>query len=352
MSSLKCFNNKCENKNLKKSCHYCHAYYCSRTCRQLDWTYHKSILCPASRLASYCKKLLVKIGRNFELRHELSKIAYTAYTSFDSKGFVWLDFEDESSAYEFLLKPISQVKYMSNFLNFFGQNLLPKYVYANPGRLAESKILTQLFLNYISEEEIKAFTSLIQSYEATNEFVLLISIKLHDVNSTRIRPRRFTLDNRGFTYVFKYLRMDLKLEMKKTPKEELASSSTLILTSLNKTAKSKNDSKDRENRQLFLVNLLNEFQIRGINLREKYPKIYRDLCLYVDENRAFTPLCLFPRDLNRNNLFMCMIMPDSEPIAYESWVNMSSSFLDLKSDESNNELMQAQIRLSKYLQIE
>ncbi|CAF1086106.1 unnamed protein product [Brachionus calyciflorus] len=132
--------------------------------------------------------------------------------------------------------------------------------------------------------------------------------------------------------------MNLRISRQLISKEELTSGSTLILTSVNKLSKSV----DKESRQLFLANLLNEFNTKGINLREKYPKIYRDLCLYVEENRHFTPLCLFPRDLNCNNLFMCLIMPGSEPITYDAWVNMSSSLLfDTKlNDESTNELIQ------------
>ena len=97
---------------------------------------------------------------------------------------------------------------------------------------------------------------------------------------------------------------------------------TLILTSLRRNDRIDDSSLDetrQEDRELFMANLLNEFQMRGIKLREKYPKIYRNLCLYVDEHRPFTPCCLFPRDLTSNNLFMCLIMPDSEPTNY-AWL--------------------------------
>ena len=89
--------------------------------------------------------------------------------------------------------------------------------------------------------------------------------------------------------------------------------------------------------------------MRGIKLRDKYPKIYRDLCLYVEENRPFTPLCLFPRDLNKNNLFMCLIMPDSEPVNcswfYDTADYEKTSFLIEKSIDS------VPFNLSQYLRI-
>jgi hypothetical protein len=90
----------------------------------------------------------------------------------------------------------------------------------------------------------------------------------------------------------------------------------LILTSLKRSKKTHLDidtsSSSSEDRQLFLANLLNEFQSRDIVLRDKYPKLYRDLCMYVEDNKPFTPVCLFPRDLKRDNLFMCLIMPNSD----------------------------------------
>ena len=67
---------------------------------------------------------------------------------------------------------------------------------------------------------------------------------------------------------------------------------------------------------IFLIFQICNFEERGINIRVTYPKIYSDLCRYVDEGTGFAPVCLFPRDMNRNNLFMCLIMPNSEPANY------------------------------------
>lgn len=342
-----CANSPCAATKVRHSCHYCHTWYCSRRCRQSDWIEHKA-KCTSGRLAWYCKKLLAKVGRNALLRHELSKVALTAYENFQTKGFVWLDFESEMDAHSFALNSMQNDCYQSNFLSFFGNNLLPKFVRVTLGRLSESKILTQLFLNYLYESEIKNFTDLIQSYGPQKEFILLVSIKLDSKSlNGEAKTKKFGMDTRGFTYIFKYMRMNLRIDLKRD-QQELSPPSTLILTSLNKASKSC----DRENRQLFMANLLNEFQSRGISLREKYPKIYRDLCLYVEENRTFTPLCLFPRDVNKNNLFMCLIMPGSDPISYQTWLNVSQGLLDLTNNDSSNELIQAQIRLERYLQIE
>ncbi len=47
-----------------KSCHYCRTFYCSALCRELDWSVHKRDKCFKGALASLCKRILVRIGRN------------------------------------------------------------------------------------------------------------------------------------------------------------------------------------------------------------------------------------------------------------------------------------------------
>ena len=112
-----------------KSCHYCYTFYCSRECRQLDWCEHKNFKCMYGRLSSYCKKILTKVGRQcLELRAEISKLSRAAYVSTcETRGFVWLDFASSEEAQQFLYKPLNACK-LSNFLFYFGDNLLPKYV--------------------------------------------------------------------------------------------------------------------------------------------------------------------------------------------------------------------------------
>ena len=63
-SADKINNNKVIMPRLFKSCHYCCTYYCSSLCRELDWPVHKRDACYYGNLASLCKRILVKIGRN------------------------------------------------------------------------------------------------------------------------------------------------------------------------------------------------------------------------------------------------------------------------------------------------
>lgn len=160
-------------------------------------------------------------------------------------------------------------------------------------------------------------------------------------------------------YILKFLKMKLlDRAPEKKPKKQpsniddvISAANTMILTNLKQDShmfgksiletEQSNDQKmsTAENRELFLANIVSyiyhlgsdviiiysqilmhfqicNFEERGINLRATYPKIYSDLCRYVDEGTGFAPVCLFPRDMNKNNLFMCLIMPNSEPANY------------------------------------
>lgn len=305
---IECNHSKCGIRiqtDAYKTCHHCNVYYCSTQCRQLDWSAHKND-CFIGKLNSSCKRILSKVNRNFLLRNELSKTARTAHLGTLQRGFVWLDFLSEESALEFMSKPIDSNENENNFLIYFGNNLLPKYVCYDPNECLQSKnnITLNLFSNqYIYDlskhdaNDFITFNKLCLEYDPLNEFILLVSVKMDES-----------------THVLRFSKIKFVQENRK----EITSlaSDTLILTGF----KSENSTEvGLEDRRIFLANLLCEFETRGIELRSKFPKLYRDLCLYVEDNTHFTPVCLFPRDLNKNNLFMCLIMPNSEQCNY-SWL--------------------------------
>lgn len=293
--------------NLFKTCHHCKTVYCSSSCRQLDWFNHKNE-CFIGRLNSDCKRILSKVNRNFVLRNELSKVARTAYLGTLQRGFVWLDFSSDDDAQEFLTKSFNQ-KQKSNFLSFFGDNLLPKYVCFDPvkNQSSTNNVAMNLFANHYIFDETKqengyeSFIKMCIDYDPLNEFILIVSVRLD-------------LNDRNQNYVLRFIKVKFIADLSKDQ-----TSDTLILTGLKAENSFKSDEATSEDRRIFLANLLIEFETRGIELRSKYPKIYRDLCLYVEDNKHFTPVCLFPRDLNKNNLFMCLIMPNSEQCNY-SWL--------------------------------
>ena len=227
--------------------------------------------------------------------------------------------------------------------------------------------------------EYKLFSDLCRSNDPLSELILLVSIRVNEsdqdfmeINSSETAlPRKHA---KTHAYVLKYMKMKLYFgpnEYDIRPKSVTVTSAnlealarpipddlplTLILTSLESCSENEDES-----RQLFMANLLSEFQMRGINIREAYPKIYRDLCLYVEENRPSAPRCLFPRDLTMNNLFVCLIMPDSEPTNY-AWLYeneqhaIDNSLADMANREGNADLANnmsknASFNLSQYLWI-
>jgi hypothetical protein len=338
-----------------KLCHYCHTHYCSKKCRELDWEYHKMTKCYFGRLSSFCKRILSKIGRNLRLRIQFSKIAKTGYLSTARRGFIWLDFNSSKDAQEFLAsaKMPDFDQGFSEFLNYFGTSLLPKYVCfeSNQNTLNDSIDILELrkntaYLNGINELRIETseqvikelfyqdeylddfykFNSQLTKYNPTNEFILLISIQINsqDIPNDLI-PRKRDPYRRKYVLNFMTLKfMDNAQSSDLSAHKQSTSLGTLILTSLKSDA-----TNEAEDRQLFMANLLTEFELRGINLKQKYSRLYSNLCSYVEHSRPLTPLCLFPRDLNRNNLFMCLIVPNSEQ-AVNDWVYESKDKLEEK----------------------
>ena len=382
-----------------KLCHYCLTYYCSKECRKYDWPNHKLSICYFGNLSSLCKRILSKIGRCLRLRIQLSKISKTAYMSTAKRGFVWLDFPNKKEAQIFFHEPIaiddnifqdfhdSNSNELSDFLFYFGNNLLPKYVcfensdqnvfHAEDNSKKElfernDFILKSLFnLNDIRNlNDYNSFKRLCMEYDPKSEFILLISIQTdsNDMGNCKLTANKYVYNKYVIKYMkLKYMEMNSKSkkqqsikyktdssfiesslltvsmlpdgeqrpdELKVIDDFDVGRSATLIVTSLNKLEENNED----ENRQIFMANLMTEFETRGIDIRLKFPNLYRDLCAYVEQNKSFAPVCIFPRDVNKNNLFMCLIVPSSEPSNY-SWI-----YEDNKNLENN-------LHLSNYLYI-
>jgi hypothetical protein len=72
-------------------------------------------------------------------------------------------------------------------------------------------------------------------------------------------------------------------------------------------------------RQVFFAKLQVELRERGIEIEQHYPELYNKLCDYISPNSdnekilSFTPVCLFMRHRYSQQLFMCVITPESQP---------------------------------------
>uniref|UniRef100_A0AAQ6AKI5 Apical junction molecule ajm1 alpha/beta domain-containing protein n=1 Tax=Amphiprion ocellaris TaxID=80972 RepID=A0AAQ6AKI5_AMPOC len=75
----------------------------------------------------------------------------------------------------------------------------------------------------------------------------------------------------------------------------------------------------RKYAKVCFVNIQRELRTRGVFLRHEYPKIYNQLCEFVESNKRFTPTTIYPIDKRTGKQFMCMIMAASEPRTLD-WV--------------------------------
>ncbi len=72
-------------------------------------------------------------------------------------------------------------------------------------------------------------------------------------------------------------------------------------------------------RQVFFAKLQVELRERGIEIEQHYPELYNKLCDYISTDNdnekivSFTPISLFMRHRYSQQLFMCVITPESEP---------------------------------------
>jgi hypothetical protein len=101
------------------------------------------------------------------------------------------------------------------------------------------------------------------------------------------------------------------------PNKNLSSTyPTLYLTSLNYD---NNQTNNHHMRQVFFAKLQVELRERGIEIEQHYPELYNKLCDYISTDNdnekivSFTPISLFMRHRYSQQLFMCVITPESEP---------------------------------------
>ena len=145
------------------------------------------------------------------------------------------------------------------------------------------------------------------NYDPSKEFVCHVTIRVEgDISIT------------SNTYVSQSIVYNLFNILPESQSNSYSSDTypTLYLTSLNYDT-TKND--HHHMRQVFFAKLQVELRERGIEIEQHYPELYSKLCDYIstDPNNKtilpFTPICLFMRHRYSQQLFMCVITPESEP---------------------------------------
>ncbi|CAF1524516.1 unnamed protein product, partial [Didymodactylos carnosus] len=258
------FNKSYVNDNLKQytMCPYCEDIYCNKLCQKNDWILHKQN-CHLSYIYSCCGYILRLIKSNSYFLIRLSALARSGYLT-SGRGAVTLYFDN-------MQEVESYVNYNTKY-----NRLMSVYWPLNTNSNKSTKNLRPI--------ESERLNELCLMYEPQKEFICHVSI--NTVN---------------------YKLVDINLQQ-----YHQSNNSTLLLTSLYENS---NGTDITTIRQAYFANLQIELRKRGIEVEEHYPELYEKLCEYISSTETyqhFTPICLFMRHHYSKQLFMCVIMPDSD----------------------------------------
>ncbi|KYO23088.1 apical junction component 1 homolog [Alligator mississippiensis] len=281
-----------------KSCHSCYTYYCSRNCRREDWDIHKEN-CIYGRIGSICRHVLQFCRENAEVHKAFSRIAKVGYLS-RGRGVLFLGFPNSGSA--------------ENFLQFGLESLLMSPTYLS---LRELEGYSDNLGDYARELRDAG-----NQYDPDECFLLNVTVAVGQKVPQRPSPKMQVPTVRKYAKVALASSSPEKKILKKERDME-----TLILTPPPGTADiDKEGEEGRKAREVCFINIQRELRIRGVFLRHEFPKIYEQLCDFVESNKRFTPTTIYPIDKRTGKQFMCMIMAASEPRTLD-WV-ASPNLLD------------------------
>ncbi|KAG7251893.1 hypothetical protein CRUP_015419 [Coryphaenoides rupestris] len=268
-----------------KSCHSCYTFYCSRNCRRDDWETHKGN-CLYGRISSVCRHTLKFCRESAEIHKAFSRLAKAGYLS-RGRGVLFLGFANPGTA--------------DNFLQVGLECLLMSPTYLS---LRELDGFKDNLGEYCKELQHAG-----NEYDPNECFLLNVSIAVGELAPKGPSPRVQVPTVRKYAKVsLASSSPDKKLFKKDSDME------TLILTPPPGTPDIDQDGEEgRKAREVCFVNIQRELRTRGVFLRHEYPKIYTQLCDFVESNKRFTPTTIYPIDKRTGKQFMCMIMAASEP---------------------------------------
>ncbi|KAK1333926.1 hypothetical protein QTO34_004924 [Cnephaeus nilssonii] len=290
-----------------KSCHSCYTYYCSRLCRREDWDAHKA-RCVYGRVGSVCRHVLQFCRDSGPVHRAFSRIARVGFLS-RGRGVLFLGFPSPGSA--------------DNFLRFGLEGLL-----LSPTYLSLRELATHAAPLGSYARELAAAGRL---YEPAECFLLSVSVAVGPGATPPGAPARPAPAPRspGPT-VRKFAKVALAAGSPARPPPTRGlepDMETLILTPPPGTAGLDQEGEaGRRAREVAFIHIQRELRLRGVFLRHEFPRVYEQLCEFVEDNRRFTPTTIYPTDRRTGRPFMCMIMAASEPRALD-WV-ASANLLD------------------------
>ncbi|XP_058493130.1 apical junction component 1 homolog [Solea solea] len=297
--TMVCANKKCNRTDTMfnaclyyKSCHSCYTFYCSRNCRRDDWEIHKET-CLYGRVSSVCRHTLKFCRENSAIHKAFSRVAKAGYLS-RGRGVLFLGFANPETA--------------DNFLQVGLESLLMSPTYLS---LRELDGFKDNLGEYCKELQQAG-----NEYDPNECFLLNVSIAVGELVPNRPSPRVQAPTVRKYAKVSLASSSPEKKVLKKDSEME-----TLILTPPPGTPDiDKEGEEGRKAREVCFVNIQRELRTRGVFLRHEYPKIYNQLCAFVESNKRFTPTTIYPIDKRTGQQFMCMIMAASEPRTLD-WVD-------------------------------
>ncbi|KPP78050.1 hypothetical protein Z043_102482 [Scleropages formosus] len=281
--TMMCSNRKCRRTETLfnaclyfKSCHSCYTYYCSRNCRREDWDVHKEN-CLYGRIGSICRHILKFCRESSEIHKAFSRIAKVGYLS-RGRGVLFLGFPSPGSSNNFLLYGLESLLMAPTYLS-----------------LRELEGFKDNLGEYCKELQEAG-----KEYDPSECFLLNVSVAVGDQVPDRPSPRV-----QGPT-VRKYAKVALASSSpeKRVFKRE-SEMETLILTPPPGTSDiDKEGEEGRKAREICFINIQRELRTRGVFLRHEYPKIYQQLCEFVENNKRFTPTTIYPIDKRSGKQFI------------------------------------------------
>uniref|UniRef100_A0A0R3S1S4 MYND-type domain-containing protein n=1 Tax=Elaeophora elaphi TaxID=1147741 RepID=A0A0R3S1S4_9BILA len=134
------------------SCKHCYTYYCSRQCREHDWSKHREV-CSFSRINTLCKEVIMKVRKDPEAQFYMSKIARDGYAAL-GRGSVNLRINSAHTAQSYITDGWQAMA------NFQLNKLLHYYTIAA----------------LIAERKEPSLINLCRQYDPTDKFILSVSI--------------------------------------------------------------------------------------------------------------------------------------------------------------------------------
>ncbi|MFH4979948.1 hypothetical protein AB6A40_006657 [Gnathostoma spinigerum] len=134
------------------SCKNCYNYYCSRSCRLLDWPQHRD-RCTFARINTLCKDVIIKVRHDVEAQRVMSKVAREGHLS-KGRGSVNLR--------------LSSADYAQNYIT----NGWKVFDHMDVNQLLHYNAISSL----IRQRKEPSLVTLCDTYDPLEKFILSVSI--------------------------------------------------------------------------------------------------------------------------------------------------------------------------------